>query len=111
MKKQATQPSQSSRLAKREAIWSMASDQKDETKQVDPKSSLPAKAVAAENDPVLSPEEVGLLTKYEAIIERGKKTFVEVGLALCSIKDKRLYRQTHTNFQSYCVQRWGFSRI
>lgn len=32
-----------------------------------------------------------------------------VGSALQSIKDKRLYRETHNNFYLYCAERWGLT--
>jgi len=50
------------------------------------------------------------LKQLEEIIERGKKTFVEVGLALLEIRDKRLYKESHSSFDSYCRERWGYSR-
>ena len=50
------------------------------------------------------------LATLEDVIERGMTTFVDVGTALAEIRDGRLYRETHTDFDSYCRQRWGFSR-
>jgi len=41
---------------------------------------------------------------------RGLATFVEVGQALMKIRDARLYRETHETFESYCRERWGWSR-
>jgi len=49
------------------------------------------------------------LEQYEKIIERGKQTFIEVGGALMSIRDSRLYRATHDTFEDYCRERWGWS--
>lgn len=43
----------------------------------------------------------------EAIIERGLKTFYEVGTALLTIRDQRLYRDTHNTFEDYCRERWS----
>lgn len=48
--------------------------------------------------------------QLEAIVERGLATFVEVGQALAEIRDRRTYRETHGDFDSYCRERWGFSR-
>jgi len=49
------------------------------------------------------------LAHYEAIIERGLKTFEEVGNALLTIRDSKLYRETgHKTFREYCRERWGF---
>jgi N6-adenosine-specific RNA methylase IME4 len=58
----------------------------------------------------LTAAEKGELARCEAVIERGLKTFVEVGEALLLIRDRRLYRQTHSSFESYCRERWGMSK-
>jgi phage N-6-adenine-methyltransferase len=50
------------------------------------------------------------LEELEALIERGLRTFVEVGAALMEIRDSRLYRETHATFDAYCRSRWGMSR-
>ena len=50
------------------------------------------------------------LTDLEGIIEAGMKTFVEVGAAIRLIRDKRLYRTTHSTFEDYCQDRWDWSR-
>ena len=53
-------------------------------------------------------EQQAALAHYEAIIERGLATFVEVGKAVLRIRDERLYRETHKTFEAYCRERWGF---
>lgn len=58
----------------------------------------------------LTVSEVEELAQHEAIIERGLKTFVHVGLALTFIRDRRLYRATHRTFAAYCRQRWDIGR-
>lgn len=58
----------------------------------------------------LSSIEAGELEEYEAIIERGLRTFREVGDALLHIRDRRLYRAHHSTFEAYCRKRWGMSR-
>jgi hypothetical protein len=35
------------------------------------------------------------------------QTFVEVGLALATIRDEQLYRATHSSFRAYLEQRWN----
>jgi hypothetical protein len=50
------------------------------------------------------------LADHEAVIERGLETFVEVGQALMAIRDGRLYKATHTSFDAYCRERWGWDR-
>lgn len=49
------------------------------------------------------------LIVYEQVIQRGKQAFVEVGNALRKIRDGRGYRFTHSTFEDYVEQRWGFS--
>jgi hypothetical protein len=36
--------------------------------------------------------------------------FVEIGLALATIRQRRLYRLEFATFEEYCRARWGFSR-
>jgi site-specific DNA-methyltransferase (adenine-specific) len=51
------------------------------------------------------------LAVAEAIIARGKQTFVEVGEALLAIRDRSGYRLAgYSTFEAYCKQRWGWSR-
>jgi hypothetical protein len=58
----------------------------------------------------LSPDEVLSLEGYEQIIAQGIKTFVQVGHALLTIREQRLYRESYTTFEDYCRQRWDLSR-
>ncbi len=50
------------------------------------------------------------LPELEAVIERGQQTFYEVGAALLTIRERRLYRDTHATFEDYCQERWDFGR-
>lgn len=58
----------------------------------------------------LSEGEISKLAECEGIIRRGIKTFVEVGDALLTIRDQRLYREQFKTFEAYCREQWGFSR-
>jgi hypothetical protein len=58
----------------------------------------------------LTPTEANCLLVLESTIETGKKAFEAVGIALASIRDDRLYRQTHDTFEDYCRDKWGWSR-
>lgn len=60
-------------------------------------------------DPLTLPEKEKL-RYYENVIERGKLIFFQVGLALSTIRDERLYRTQYATFEAYCQLRWGFSR-
>jgi hypothetical protein len=42
--------------------------------------------------------------------EAGRKTFVEVGLALAEIRDARLYRSDFDTFEEYCRTKWGWAK-
>lgn len=44
------------------------------------------------------------------VVDDGLKSFLAVGSALFEIKGKRLYRQTHTNFDDFVREKWGISR-
>lgn len=46
------------------------------------------------------------LARCEEVIGRGMQTFIEVGTALMTIRNDRLYRQTHSLFEDYCRERW-----
>lgn len=68
-------------------------------------------AEAHDDDAVpLTDVEQTRLATLEAIVERGQQTFIEVGTALLEIRDERLYRAEHSNFEDYCRARWGWSR-
>ena len=59
--------------------------------------------------PALAPlttEEAEDLQVMESLIDRGQRTFVEVGQALAAIRDSRLYRATHGTFEAYLSVRW-----
>jgi hypothetical protein len=50
------------------------------------------------------------LARCEGVIERGINTFIDVGVALLRIRNGRLYRSSHDTFESYCRDRWGWSK-
>jgi hypothetical protein len=49
------------------------------------------------------------LRALESTIEKGIRTFYEVGAALLKIRDSRLYRETNRTFEDYCRDRWDMS--
>lgn len=59
---------------------------------------------------VLTKSEQQLLHTAEATIKKGAEAFIEVGEALMTIRDKRLYRAEFSTFEEYCRRRWGFSK-
>ena len=61
------------------------------------------------NNGELSAEEREKLHNCEGIIERGLTRFVEVGRAILTIRDQRLYRETHSTFEEYCRERLRIS--
>ncbi len=58
----------------------------------------------------LNRDESKRLGELERVIERGLKSFMEVGTALMEIRDSRLYRSSHGTFNEYCHERWDISR-
>jgi len=40
----------------------------------------------------------------------GWQGFVDVGLALVTIRDNRLYREEYPTFEVYCRQKWQYGR-
>ena len=57
----------------------------------------------------LTKPEQGELARCEHIIDCGISTFFDVGNALSEIRDKNLYRASHSDFQAYCDNKWGFT--
>lgn len=57
----------------------------------------------------LAPTELQHLEELEKVVENGILTFVDVGLALMEIRDKRLYRQSFNTFEQYVRDRWNMS--
>ena len=58
----------------------------------------------------LSKAEAKQLSACETVIEKGLQTFFEVGSALLTIRQQKLYRESHGSFEEYCRQRWQMSR-
>jgi hypothetical protein len=48
------------------------------------------------------------LPQLEQVIETGTRA---IGTALGEIRDRRLYKDSYSNFEAYCRERWGFSRM
>lgn len=61
------------------------------------------------DDALTTAVEAEELARCETVIARGLKTFIEVGEALTTIRDSRLYRQSHPTFDAYCQERWGWT--
>lgn len=58
---------------------------------------------------ILSDSERAERDQLEQIVSAGVMSFIEVGNALLTISDKRLYRETHGSFEPYCREKWGMS--
>jgi hypothetical protein len=58
----------------------------------------------------LTQRESERLEACESVIQKGKDTVVEVAKALAEIRDKRLYRTTHSDFESYARANLGMTR-
>ena len=60
--------------------------------------------------PPLTKAEAGELARCEEIIRRGWQSFVEVGEALVTIRDKQLYRPRYKNFEDYHRAEWQYQK-
>lgn len=49
------------------------------------------------------------LASCEAVIEKGLTSFFDVGTAILTISDQRLYRETHSTFKDYIEEKWNMS--
>ncbi len=56
----------------------------------------------------LSPAEKTELRRCETVIAQGWQTFLDVGKALTTIRDHRLYRAEYRTFETYCRQKWQY---
>ncbi len=50
------------------------------------------------------------LFELEATIRDGLRTFIQVGEALQTVREKRLYRSDYASFEAYCQERWQMGR-
>lgn len=57
----------------------------------------------------LNPSEQEERVQLEAKISQHQQAFDEVGNALISLRDKRLYRSTHDTFERYCQEQWDMT--
>jgi hypothetical protein len=62
------------------------------------------------HEKITSIRESQRLVELEKTIARGKKTFVEVGLALAEIRALRLYKSLYGSFSEYCQKKWGWNK-
>jgi N6-adenosine-specific RNA methylase IME4 len=58
----------------------------------------------------LSTAERDRLAELEQVVDQGLRVVVAVAGALLEIRDGRLYRETHTRFEDYVRDRFGFAR-
>lgn len=58
----------------------------------------------------LSPRETALLNECEETIAAGLTTFIEVGGALLTIHEGKLYRREFATFDEYCTAKWQIGR-
>jgi hypothetical protein len=95
------------------------SNRKKATSAVSSDSTL-ADGLAEEENPALATidvtaVEVPELTEEEQrdrlhLERRVERAFFEAGKALSELRDRRLYRSTHSTFEEYCKDRFGFER-
>jgi hypothetical protein len=79
------------------------------TVKIEPPVSPEAEEVISQEKTPLTPEEQQLLDQSEKTIKLGLGQFIDVGNALISINDHKLYRIGFETFDDYCQQRWNLS--
>lgn len=77
---------------------------------IDMAKDLPHLFKPISDSPTLIGEEQDSLAQCEAAVETLKGAFWAAGKALQIIRDARLYRETHKNFNAYCEERWDMNR-
>ena len=65
--------------------------------------------MSVEHIDAMTGEVLPSLAECEETIARGVRGYVEAGEALRTIRDERLYRETHGTFEDYCRERWGWT--
>ena len=74
-----------------------------------PKSSVPSIGVLGQVDTLSEFERIEYQA-CQAVLMMNSRSFVDVGQALASIRDQRLYREEFNTFEEYCRGRWEYSR-
>jgi hypothetical protein len=62
-------------------------------------------------DAELTTQEAARLEALKAVVSAGIESYYKMGEALREIRDSRLYRATHSNFEDFCRETWGLSRV
>jgi hypothetical protein len=57
----------------------------------------------------LNNQESALLFDCEKVIGKGLETFIEVGIALNVVRERKLYKHKYTTFAEYCKDRWDMT--
>lgn len=73
------------------------------------KSNSGKKETKDEVEP-LSKEEKAELKKLKTQVEKGLKSYINTGYALSIIRDERLYRETHTDFNVFCQENFDIDK-
>ncbi len=99
-----------------EELAGESSDSKLEAESQTIAQNVSSMAASVDDTSVTAVEVVEELTEEEAA-ERHRlelkveRAFCQAGVALRELRDRRLYRSTHKNFEEYCQDRFGFNRI
>jgi hypothetical protein len=77
-----------------------------------PKKIKPAEQTAEAVNPekVADPKDLQLLQENEAVISKAQSSFLEIGKALKTIRDQKLFAGTeYADFEAYCLKKWAYS--
>ncbi len=50
------------------------------------------------------------LRHCEAVIEKSMSSFYDMGIALREIRENRLYKESFSTFDDYCIAKWGIKK-
>lgn len=96
-------------MAKMKKTQKVASDEQAKNDGRNPQPAEDPKAPEGAETPLNAKEEKQL-RRCEETIESGLKSFFEVGDAIRTINEERLYRgQEYSSFDVYCSERWSMS--
>jgi hypothetical protein len=57
----------------------------------------------------LTPPALDRYTRLKKIIRDGRQTFIQVGLAIAEVKERKLYTQEYETFEEFCEKEYGWT--
>ena len=73
-------------------------------------NQVPVEVLSDDDQSMMSAAEMDRLKELENTIKDNLAAFFKVGLALCEIRDSKLYRRSHPTFEKYCRDEFFIAR-